>query len=76
MDNFICAIVSDQSILYWRPFWKQEFEPIPMTRSFFDRFELVLSGTVVDDDGSRVNGSREVRLEIEIKRLKWSSVSE
>jgi len=34
IDNFICALVSDPSILTWRVPWKKQVESIPMTEFF------------------------------------------
>jgi autophagy-related protein 9 len=62
MDNFICALVSDPSVLTWRVPCRDQMDLIPMTRFFFYLFRLCLSGIVLDSSGgSLVSGVQELR---------------
>ena len=69
-DNYICALVSDPSILTWKLPFMRESEVIPMTRFFVYLLKLSLAGIVLDTEGSSiVNGVHSVRSHITAKRL-------
>jgi autophagy-related protein 9 len=74
MDNFICALISDPSILMWRLPFCQQSQQIPMTRFFFYLFKLTLSGVVLDSNGgSLVSGVQGIRSGNAIRQLQMRS---
>lgn len=61
-DNYICAFVSDPSLLNWHLPWAKEATPFPMSRFFFYLLKLAISGVLLDKTGgSLVNGANSVR---------------
>lgn len=61
-DNYMCAIVSDPSILTWKLPFQKSVSYYPMSRFFFYLLQLALTGTVLDKEGrSLVNGAQSIR---------------
>ncbi|KAH0785295.1 autophagy protein [Histomonas meleagridis] len=61
-DNYICALVSDPSILTWKLTKSNTAEQFPMSDFFFYVLKLTLTGVVLDSNGcSLVNGVQSVR---------------
>jgi autophagy-related protein 9 len=74
LDNFVCGLVTDPSVLTWRAPWQPQPELIPMTRFFFYLLKLALSGSVLDaSGGSIVSGVQEVRAGGAVQRLRLRS---
>ena len=69
-DNYICALISDPSILTWKLPFMTESEVVPMTRFFVYLLKLSLAGIVLDTEGSSiVNGVHAVRSHVTTRRL-------
>ena len=60
LDNYMTAIFSDQSILFWKI--GGTFSPIPISQTFIYIFKLTLNGLVFDKNGcSLINQANSMR---------------